>query len=379
MRKKVRVSAPSRICLFGEHQDYLGLEVIAAAINLRYTATAVERSDSQVHIRIRDEKDNSLGVPSGQHGYQHILIDLSKPIVYENKRDYLKSSINVIRRLGYPLDKGYDITIDSNVPIGKGMSSSSVMIIAFIKLLLEMVDAREKDDPFQLAKLGFLAEVKEFDEPGGMMDHCCAAYGGILHISFGESPVVEPITADIPGSFILFDSLQQKDTTRVLANSKIPVLRAMEKLSREFGIRNIQELMDLKDSGTHLGALDEEEKRKVAANIDNYKILRKGLQLLQESPIDEAALGELLQKHHVNLRDGLGVSTSLIEEIFQEGYRKGALGGKINGSGGGGCGYLYARGEDTEAVMKGIAAMGYPVMKLSVDRGAVKELEEYVE
>ncbi len=379
MRKKVRVSAPSRICLFGEHQDYLGLEVIAAAINLRYTATAVERSDSQIHIRIRDEKDNSLGLPSGQHGYQHIMIDLSKPIVYENNRDYLKSSINVIRRLGYPLDKGYDITIDSNVPIGKGMSSSSVMIIAFIKLLLEMVDAREKEDPFQLAKLGFLAEVKEFDEPGGMMDHCCAAYGGILHISFGESPVVESITADIPGSFILFDSLQQKDTTRVLANSKIPILRAMEKLSREFGIKNIRELMDLKDSGACLEALDEEEKRKVAANIDNYKILRRGLHILQGSPVEEVALGELLRRHHDNLRDGLGVSTPLIEEIFQEGYRKGALGGKINGSGGGGCGYLYARQEDTEAIMKGIAAMGYPVMELSVDRGAVKELEEYVE
>ena len=28
----VKASVPSRICLFGEHQDYLGLEVIAAAI-----------------------------------------------------------------------------------------------------------------------------------------------------------------------------------------------------------------------------------------------------------------------------------------------------------------------------------------------------------
>ena len=27
----ITVSTPSRICLFGEHQDYLGLEVIASA------------------------------------------------------------------------------------------------------------------------------------------------------------------------------------------------------------------------------------------------------------------------------------------------------------------------------------------------------------
>ncbi|MCK9480075.1 MAG: galactokinase family protein, partial [Firmicutes bacterium] len=32
------VSTPSRLCLFGEHLDYLELEVIAVAINLRFSA-----------------------------------------------------------------------------------------------------------------------------------------------------------------------------------------------------------------------------------------------------------------------------------------------------------------------------------------------------
>ena len=30
----IRVTAPGRICLFGEHQDFLGLPVIACAIDL---------------------------------------------------------------------------------------------------------------------------------------------------------------------------------------------------------------------------------------------------------------------------------------------------------------------------------------------------------
>jgi len=29
----MKIRAPGRICLFGEHQDYLGYSVIAAAIN----------------------------------------------------------------------------------------------------------------------------------------------------------------------------------------------------------------------------------------------------------------------------------------------------------------------------------------------------------
>ena len=50
-----KVSTPSRICLFGEHQDYLGLEVIAGAIDLRFSATVTENSENIVRIKIRDE------------------------------------------------------------------------------------------------------------------------------------------------------------------------------------------------------------------------------------------------------------------------------------------------------------------------------------
>lgn len=46
----IQVSTPSRICLFGEHQDYLGLEVIASAINLRFSTKAERRGDSLLHI-----------------------------------------------------------------------------------------------------------------------------------------------------------------------------------------------------------------------------------------------------------------------------------------------------------------------------------------
>ncbi|MHA2203829.1 MAG: galactokinase family protein, partial [Candidatus Hodarchaeales archaeon] len=35
MNKKGSISSPGRICLFGEHQDYLGLPVIPMAINKR--------------------------------------------------------------------------------------------------------------------------------------------------------------------------------------------------------------------------------------------------------------------------------------------------------------------------------------------------------
>ncbi len=48
------VSSPGRICLFGEHQDYLGLPVIAAAISLRLTIKGHHRNDLNVSIHLPD-------------------------------------------------------------------------------------------------------------------------------------------------------------------------------------------------------------------------------------------------------------------------------------------------------------------------------------
>ena len=82
----IQVSTPSRICLFGEHQDYLGLEVIASAINLRFSTKAEKRNDQLLHIHIRDKSISELGAKNTDGKYEEYTIDLSKELVYENKR-----------------------------------------------------------------------------------------------------------------------------------------------------------------------------------------------------------------------------------------------------------------------------------------------------
>ncbi len=46
--RKFTVSAPGRVCLFGEHQDYLGMPSIVMAINLRCRIEIEERDDRLV-------------------------------------------------------------------------------------------------------------------------------------------------------------------------------------------------------------------------------------------------------------------------------------------------------------------------------------------
>ena len=52
--KEIKVSAPGRICLLGEHQDYFELPVIAAAINLRIHIAGKAKSEVNFKIDLPD-------------------------------------------------------------------------------------------------------------------------------------------------------------------------------------------------------------------------------------------------------------------------------------------------------------------------------------
>lgn len=379
LRKKVYVSTPSRICLFGEHQDYLGLEVIASAINLRFSASVQSRDDKIIRISIRDEKLDKLNDINSYNSYDIKTIDLTKPIVYDNNRDYLKSTVKTLIKNGYNFEHGYEIVMDSDIPIGKGMSSSTTMIIVLIKALLEAMDSKDKDDAEKIAMLGFNAEVVEFNEPGGMMDHYTSALGGLVHLNFDNNKTqVERINTTIPGCFILFDSKEQKNTTKVLANAKYPVLNGLGKLNK-YGISSIRDFITDEGNMKYLDQLESEEKLKLNASIDNYRILKEAEALLKSQNFSPELFGELLNRHHKNLRDGLNISTPAIERILDTALKKGALGGKINGSGGGGCGFVYAFEEDSKRIVDAIESIGFPGKAIKQDTGVRKDKEEMVE
>ena len=50
----MKITTPGRICLFGEHQDYLGLPVIALAISMRSEISAQRRNDRKIIINMPD-------------------------------------------------------------------------------------------------------------------------------------------------------------------------------------------------------------------------------------------------------------------------------------------------------------------------------------
>lgn len=351
---ELSVSAPGRICLFGEHQDYLGLAVVAAAIDRRISISGSRRPDGKFIINLPD-----VG------GREEFF--LGPEIPYTKARDYLRSGVNIVRRCGTPLHSGWEVTVRGEIPINAGTSSSSALVIAWVMFLLEAASDPQSREPERLAELGYLAEVAEFREPGGMMDHYASACGGVVWIECGTPLALYRLPNPLE-EFVLADSLEKKDTTGTLGSIKGRTLEASAELKTLLPAFSLK-TSALEDIKGGLESLSPNSRKLLEGAFLMRDLTREGLGLIQAENFDHVRLGELLNREQAVLRNNLGVSTPKIDRMLEAALEAGALGGKINGSGGGGCVFAYCPGR-AAGVAEAFRRQGGQAFIVRVDEGA---------
>ncbi|MBD2756036.1 GHMP family kinase ATP-binding protein [Spirosoma validum] len=349
------VSTPGRICLFGEHQDYLGLPVIAAAISRRIQITA--QSTGQPGFR--------LNLPDIQNSVS-IEFDGS-PLTYPQIRDYFRSAVNVLLREGFTFSRGIEGEVRGNIPINSGTSSSSALLVTWLNVLTQLADQPRQLSREKLAELAYVAEVLEFGEPGGMMDHYSTAVGDVIYLESTPIIALQELHPKL-GTFVLGDSQEPKDTIGILKRVKLGMLSIIERLKTinpAFSLHysTLTEATEFKD------ILTKDEYILLKGNLANRDILREALSVLQAPMgLDHQRFGQLLTDHQTNLREAQRISTPKIDRMLEAALNAGALGGKINGSGGGGCMFAYAPNKP-ENVAEAIECEGGKAYVISVDTG----------
>ena len=347
------------MCLFGEHQDYLGLPVIAAAISKRMYLTATPRSDQQVVIHLPD-----IGRTES--------FDLSGPLSYVAKRDYFRSAVNVTRRTeGATFSTGFEVTVRGTIPINAGTSSSSALVVSWVNLLLQMADEPLPLCPEAIADIAYQAEVLEFGEPGGMMDHYATAVGDIIYLESQPVIRVRHLRPTL-GTFVLGDSREPKDTLKILKHVKFGMLDALKKIRLYDPAFDLHTAL-LDSASDYRPVLTADEFSLFRSNLSDRDILREALTVLDAPVIDDGYLGALLNRHQDNLRDAKRISTPKIDRMLTAAMQAGALGGKINGSGGGGCMFAYAP-HNAETVAEAIEREGGIAHIITVDTGTRVDL-----
>ncbi len=350
----LKISTPGRICLFGEHQDYLGLPVIAAAISRRVEMTGEHRTDNQIIIHLPDI-DSELKMEVSE-----------ERMAYEQKRDYFRSGYNVLIDSGLQFSKGVECTVLGNIPINSGTSSSSALLVTWIHFLSKMADIPREFSVKELGEMAYQAEVVEFGEPGGMMDHLSTAIGKAIYLEFEPKTTAEALQPNL-GTFVLADSCEPKDTIGVLKRAKFDRLALIEKIKVHLPNFDLHTFDSAKKEEL-VSFLSQDDFTLLSGTLRNRDILREALQLFKTDKMTDKVLGNLLTEHHSILRDVLQISTPKIEKMLEAALNAGALGGKINGSGGGGCMFVYAP-TNPQKVVDAIDKVGGKSYIIEIDKG----------
>ena len=319
--KDIYIKVPARICFFGDHQDYLGLPVIAGTINRFITVYAKENNNNSFNISMPDIKRKRI-------------INIQNQILNVKQGDYFLSSINILKKLGFNFHKGYDVVITGDIPVNAGLSSSSALVVAWIRFLIQIQEDSKKISNFQIGKWAHESEAIYFDQPGGLMDQYTIAHGGLVFIDT-EFAKVEKLPNNL-SNLVVAESGIKKETLNVLKKAREYAQNSIKFLLKkhpDFDIKSFKE----EDYEKYKNLIPKKYQTYFYSTIFNYIITLKAKNHILLNQINFKFLAELMNEHQFILDNYIKNTPKKMAKMILEANKSGALGSKIVGSGGGGC------------------------------------------
>jgi galactokinase len=172
---QVVVSAPGRIEIVGNHLDYNGGEVIAAAIDRWLVLAARGRTDGVLTLSAGD-------IPRGFGTFTVAAareFDQRGGLSVRAWSDYGLAAVAALRAAGTEC-AGADLHYRGTIPEGVGLSSSAALLVAMVAALARLGGANLS--PLDIARVAQDAEHRA-GAPVGLLDQTSAVVGGMLRFS----------------------------------------------------------------------------------------------------------------------------------------------------------------------------------------------------
>ncbi len=338
--------APGRVNLIGEHTDYNDGFVLPAALELRTWVAAAARPDRRLRIH-----SLSLGAAI------EFDLDDSAPNPRRDWSDYVRGVVVTLARAGHRLG-GANLLVDSDVPIGSGLSSSAALEVSTGYALLDLAGVAV--DRTALALSCQRAENEFVGMRCGVMDQFVSCHGAAGHallldcrnLTFRLAPIAPSVRLVICNSMVRHElaageyNLRRAECERGVALLKpaMPAIRAL----RDVGMADLT---------AHASALPELTFRRCRHIVtENGRVLRAGA-ALDAGEVEE--FGRLMNESHVSMRDDYEISCRELDILVELAWRvEGVLGSRMTGGGFGGCTVSMVRAGAVERFRVSLAA-GY--------------------
>ncbi len=315
--------APGRVNLIGEHTDYnLGL-VLPMAIDLACRVAVAPSNDSW--LRVYSEQ---LG-----EGSQWPISDIPQLLPVGDWTDRIVGIAWELSRRGVKLS-GANLLIDSQVPLGGGLSSSAALGVA---LTLALGGLRES---LEVAKLAHAAEVDFVGVPCGIMDQFISAEGSAVLLDC-RSLTWKAVNLPQDVAIVSANTMVKHELQASAYRTRV---EECAEAARRLGIASLRDA-ELGRLGVLDGAVLKRARHIVT---ENERVIRFVAAAEQE---DAAEMGRIATESHLSLRDDYEVSCGELDFMVEAALRvEGVLGARMTGGGFGGSTVNLVRPEAVEGL-----------------------------
>jgi galactokinase len=326
------VRAPGRVNLIGEHTDYNGGYVCPMALDRTTRIVAAPRNDATIRMHsllANQTVEFSIAREVPKDGPEWSL--------------YAKGSAEAMRvRLPEKITRGFDCVVDSNVPLGGGLSSSAAFEVATALAVLTANHATM--DRVELALACQWAEHTYPGVPCGIMDQFISAMGkaghamlldcrdqSMRHVPLNQGNTSGGVRIVISNSNVKHE-LTGGEYRERREQCEVAVRQLQKKHPKVELLRDVTPQM-LEDAKSNLGELVYRRSRHVVTEI--ARTIEFAASLEKQNYVN---CGRLMLGSHASLRDDFEVSTPELDALVDIAQKvPGVYGARMTGGGFGGC------------------------------------------
>jgi galactokinase len=321
--------APGRVNLIGEHVDYLGGRCLPFALTRSTRAEVSGRDDARVRVTSRDEAwegglDDVADAPSWVLYVLGVLIALD-------------------------VDRGLDIAVTSDVPVGAGLSSSAALEGSVAVAVDELLGLGRT--PEEIVEACTRAERETVGAPTGGLDQAAAVHATPEHALLLDfaSGAREQVPFDPSGHGLVVLVIDTKVSHELTDGGYGSRRDEASEAARLLGLE-------------HLATATPEQVRTLpgrlvprAAHVVS-EVARVDAFVSALHRDDWPALGPLLDASHTSLRDDYEVSCEELDVAVDTARGAGAWGARMTGGGFGGSAIALVPEAEVDAVRAAVGA-----------------------
>uniref|UniRef100_A0A7C5TJJ2 Mevalonate kinase n=1 Tax=Ignisphaera aggregans TaxID=334771 RepID=A0A7C5TJJ2_9CREN len=328
----ISIKIPVKITLFGEHAVVYNKPAIASTIPVFINILGRSIKEKKLIIEFNDINIPTKKVVLDKITNTYVLVP--NEIYISRFISYIATGLDICKNeLQITDEGGYEIRIESTLPIGAGLGTSAAISVGTIALCVLLSYNKDVEDP-SIRKIIALLAWKTEQKVQGMaspMDTFTITYGGLRYIK-PWIPEAEYINSPNQLNIIVGYTPKKFTTAELVKNVKN--LKVKEE-------KIIEKLLDI------IGEIVEEARDAIIKN-------------------DVERLGTLMNVNH-GVLEALGIVSLDHSYIIKTLIAAGALGAKTSGAGGGGAFIALAKNKIHATLLKNIAeALGARIVAMEL-------------